>query len=183
MNQTSYYYLNGSLKMGPFTLEALKQVPIQPSTLVWYKALPDWVEARTLPELQGWFVATANQQSFVRPGQSGNYTHTGNSYTTGGNPYAYSPYLLPPMPESNLIWAILTTLFCCMPLGIVSIVYASKVSSLYALGDYEGARKASQKAQKWATWSALVIFVAGILALFLYFLIVVVILGVINATN
>ena len=28
---------------------------------------------------------------------------------------------------NNLVWAILTTLFCCLPLGIVSIVHAAKV--------------------------------------------------------
>ncbi|WP_010343070.1 CD225/dispanin family protein, partial [Xanthomonas sacchari] len=28
-----------------------------------------------------------------------------------------------PQVSNNLVWAILTTLFCCLPLGIVSIVY------------------------------------------------------------
>jgi hypothetical protein len=26
---------------------------------------------------------------------------------------------------NHLVWAILATLFCCLPLGIVSIVYAA----------------------------------------------------------
>ena len=25
---------------------------------------------------------------------------------------------------NHMVWAILTTLFCCLPLGVVSIVYA-----------------------------------------------------------
>ena len=60
---------------------------------------------------------------------------------------------LPP-PDSYLVWAILTTVCCCLPLGIVSIVYASKVNSLYQVGDYQGALYNSMQAKKWAIWSA-----------------------------
>ena len=31
----------------------------------------------------------------------------------------------PLKPDNNLVWAILCTLLCCLPFGIVSIVYAS----------------------------------------------------------
>ena len=61
----------------------------------------------------------------------------------------------PPMPSSNMVWAILTTLFCCLPFGIVSIVYAAKVSGLYAAGQYNLALDASKKAGQWAMWSAI----------------------------
>ncbi len=59
-----------------------------------------------------------------------------------------------PVVSNNLVWAILTTLFCCLPLGIVSIVHAAKVNSLLAAGDVTGAREAADKAKKWAIWSA-----------------------------
>lgn len=59
-------------------------------------------------------------------------------------------------PDSYLVWAILTTLFCCVPLGIVSIVKASQVSGLWAQGRYPEAQQASQDAKKWAIWSAVV---------------------------
>jgi len=57
---------------------------------------------------------------------------------------------------NNLVWAILTTLFCCLPLGIVSIVYASQVDGKRAAGDVAGAREASRKAGLWALWSVLI---------------------------
>ena len=60
-----------------------------------------------------------------------------------------------PVVPNNLVWAILTTLFCCLPLGIVSIVFASKVDGLRAAGDIAGALEASRKAKTWAIWSAL----------------------------
>jgi len=56
---------------------------------------------------------------------------------------------------NNLVWAILTTLFCCLPLGIVSIVYASKVDGLRAAGNVQAAREAARKAGWWAVWAAL----------------------------
>ena len=46
--------------------------------------------------------------------------------------------------------AIFSTLCCCIPLGIVSIVYACKVSTLERVGDIEGAKNASNSARKWA---------------------------------
>ena len=55
---------------------------------------------------------------------------------------------------NNLIWAILSTLFCCLPLGIVSIVYATQVDGLRAAGDLAGARIAADKARFWALISA-----------------------------
>ncbi|MBB5878278.1 MULTISPECIES: CD225/dispanin family protein [Xanthomonas] len=79
----------------------------------------------------------------------------------------------PPAPNAtgvyvpnNLVWAILSTLFCCLPLGIVSIVYASQVDGRRAAGDIAGAREASRKAGLWALWSAL----AGPILIALWFL-------------
>jgi hypothetical protein len=55
---------------------------------------------------------------------------------------------------NHLVWAILTTLFCCLPLGVVSIVYASQVDGRRAAGDLPGAYSASRKAGWWAVASA-----------------------------
>lgn len=46
-------------------------------------------------------------------------------------------------PDNCLVWAILTTVLCCLPFGIVSIVYASKVDSEWALGHYDEAEDAA----------------------------------------
>ena len=60
----------------------------------------------------------------------------------------------PPKPDNQLVWAILTTLLCCLPFGIVSIVYASQVDSKWSVGDQEGAIDASRRARNWAIGSA-----------------------------
>jgi hypothetical protein len=67
-------------------------------------------------------------------------------------------------PNNHLVWAILTTLFCCLPLGIVSIVKSAQVSGLWASGRYAEAQQAADSAKKWAMWSAII----GIVAFVIY---------------
>ena len=61
-----------------------------------------------------------------------------------------------------LVQAILTTIFCCLPLGIVSIVYAAQVNGKVLAGDRAGALESSRNARMWA-WisfgSGLIFFV------------------------
>jgi hypothetical protein len=67
-----------------------------------------------------------------------------------------------PQPNTHLVFAILTTVFCCLPLGIVSIVKASQVNGLWAQGRYAEAQASSDAAKKWAMWSlilGIVVFV------------------------
>lgn len=59
----------------------------------------------------------------------------------------------PAMPESPLTKAILATIFCCWPLGIVAIVKASQITSLYHSGAYAEAVKAAEDANKWIKYS------------------------------
>jgi hypothetical protein len=66
--------------------------------------------------------------------------------------------------------AILTTLFCCLPFGIVAIVYAAQVNSKLAAGDYEGAMQASKSAKTWC-W---VSFGCGLAVVVLYILLFVI---------
>jgi len=70
-------------------------------------------------------------------------------------------------PKNYLLESILTTICCCLPLGIVGIVFASQVNSKYALGDYEGAVQSSKEAKKWMTWA----IIAGVIINFgIYFI-------------
>lgn len=87
-----------------------------------------------------------------------------------GMPGRYGGYGTPmarPNVDSYLVWAILVTLFCFLPTGIVAIVYSSQVSTKLAAGDYPGAVESSNKAKTWSIISAVigVVFLIGILAL------------------
>lgn len=48
-----------------------------------------------------------------------------------------------------LVFSILM-FFCCWPFAIAAVVNAAKVNTLQAQGDYEGARRASEKAKTFA---------------------------------
>jgi hypothetical protein len=43
---------------------------------------------------------------------------------------------------------------CCLPAGVVSIVYAAKVNGLYESGQYAQAQEAAANAKRWAIISA-----------------------------
>jgi hypothetical protein len=65
--------------------------------------------------------------------------------------------------SNNLVWAILATLFCCLPTGIVAIVYAAQVDSKVSVGDIAGARDSARHAAIWS-WVSMglgVVFVLG----------------------
>lgn len=72
----------------------------------------------------------------------------------------------PGSPEipNYLVWSILTTIFCCLPFGIVSIVHAARVDGRRASGDIQGAMEASRKAKTWAIVAAS----AGVVVALLY---------------
>lgn len=76
----------------------------------------------------------------------------------------------PMRPDNYLVWAILCTILCCLPLGIVSIIYSSKVDGLYNSGDYAGAEDASKKAKNYAMWGAII----SVIGVVLYILFIVV---------
>lgn len=66
-----------------------------------------------------------------------------------------------PKPSNFMVWAILSTIFCSIPFGIVSIVYASKVDNLWYAGKYAEAQNAASKARTWF-WVAFVFGLLGI---------------------
>ena len=62
---------------------------------------------------------------------------------------------------NHLVWTILATIFCCLPAGIVSIVYAAQVNSLVAAGNFARAWQASRNAKTWA-WVSVALVVLQI---------------------
>ena len=67
-------------------------------------------------------------------------------------------------PDNYLVFAILATIFCCWPLGIPAIVFATQVNTKFTQGDIAGAEDASKKAKMWS----LIALGAGIAAIVLY---------------
>lgn len=77
----------------------------------------------------------------------------------------------PAKPSSNMVLAILTTLFCCLPTGIYAIILSSKVDNLYIAGEYDEAVRVAGESKKWSivgiilsviAWIIYVVFFGGL---------------------
>ena len=146
-----YYYINAKgQQLGPFSLDELSNQPITRQTYVWREGLSSWVHAEQLPDLASFFINVPPAY-----GQTGSYSFYGNSPT----PPAYRP-------PSYLWLAILSTIFCCLPFGIVSIVYACKVDSNWVAGNYAEAARNSNKAKNWGIAAV----ITSLIFSFIYFL-------------
>lgn len=134
-----YYMHIGGQQVGPYEENELPSHGLTASTMVWREGMPDWVAASQVPELSHLLPPSQQPPSYQpQPGYGPQ------------QPYGARP----PMPDTYLVWAVLVTVFCCLPFGIVSIVKASQVSTLYYQGNYAEARAASRAARNWAIASA-----------------------------
>lgn len=59
-------------------------------------------------------------------------------------------------PQTHLTWAILSAILFVLPLGAVSIYYATRVNRRWQAGDVPGAHQASERARKWALASTVI---------------------------
>lgn len=77
----------------------------------------------------------------------------------------HTKYSAADKPKSYLILAIIVTLFCCLPFGIVSITFASQVEKKFKAGDITGAQIASR--------NSLVFSIIGMVSAFIFWIIIV----------
>ncbi len=148
----------GSERVGPMSLGELCNLPLMPTTPVWHPGMTNWADAVTLPEL-------ADRFGMMPPQPQAPAYGCAPAQQPYGAP-VQQPYgggYMPPMPNNYLAWSIIVTLLCCLPFGIVAIVYSSKVSSAYNQGDYDGALKASNTAKNWCIGSAVAGLVWGLI--------------------
>ena len=148
-----YWINHNGVQSGPVDLDALKEMKLTSKAHVWHEGLSDWVNITQVPELQGLYTVV-DEQSTVATGQPYQPAQT----TSAAQPVQQPQYAnqqpvqnaaAEPCPPTNLVWAIITTLLCCLPAGIVGIFYAIKVQNKYREGDIEGAKRASETGAWW----------------------------------
>ena len=113
------------------------------------------------------------QDPYAQYQDAQNYgTGSQNTYTSD---YQNSQYQTPPVyqssyqPEKPINWvpylvlSIVTTLCCCLPFGIVGIVYATKINSAMNAGNYEEAQRSARTAKIWIIVAAVVGVIANII--------------------
>jgi hypothetical protein len=82
---------------------------------------------------------------------------------------------------NNLVLAIIS-LFCCLPLGIVAVIFAAQVNGKVAAGDTTGALDAAKKA-KMFSYIAIGLGLAGTICYVLFWVIMGVGMGLSNTNN
>jgi len=145
----NYYINRNGEQSGPFSLQEIQQQlaegRIATTDLAWAEGMPQWVTVADILKPAG---SPAPQPAPVR------LTKESTPSSAPFNPVAGVK------PPNYLVHAILSTLCCCLPFGIVAIVFAAQVDSKYAAGDYAGSEEASKKAKMWF----LVALISGLVA-------------------
>ena len=72
--------------------------------------------------------------------QNGNYQNAPSYQQNQGDTVNWVPYL---------VVSIISTICCCIPLGIVAIVFSAKINSAATSGNIEEAKKAAKTAKIW----------------------------------
>lgn len=172
-----YYIIENESPVGPFELSELVARGLRPTDLVWAEGMADWATAESVEEvrmaLYGPKAAenapaapTAQAQAGVCPPPAPRVAQPASDYQQPQQaPYQpqqqYQQPILPP--DNYLVWAIVVTVLCCVPFGIVAIVKAASVNTLWNSGNYEQAYQASANAKKWTIIAAICGAVVGLL--------------------
>ena len=166
-----YWIIVNGLPQGPFTSGQLKERSDFTADLpVWRDGLPEWTTVGQLDELNCYLPSASEPKEDV-PEPPRAPAEPPRQPMFGGLPGMAqgAQWVRPVMaqeingvkkPENYMVWNILATICCCLPLGIVGIVFSSMVNQKWMRGDVEGAQKASER----AAWCLMVGIVLGLVA-------------------
>lgn len=159
-----YFYLNSNNEQsGPVSPTDFNRYGITETTMIWKQGMSNWMRAGQIPELSQYFRPTP-PQPVGGNNCGGNSNRNGGSINIGTNNFSGNyGGVRPTKPDNNMVWAVLTTLLCCLPAGVYSIIQASKVNGLYNSGQYNEAQQMADDAKKWAIISAVLGFIAFVI--------------------
>ena len=158
-----YYYLdNNGTQQGPVDKNLLRSLGVTADTMVWKKGMEQWVKASLVPELRPILISEpvdtppTPPRASQRPAtyETGSYNKDENSSGGTNAASAYSAgtanQTKQAKPNNNLIFAIVTTVLCCLPLGGLAIYYAIQSDSAYNAGDLQAAEANGKSARNWS---------------------------------
>jgi hypothetical protein len=127
-----WVYINGKQR-GPYTLDQLTKMDINPDTPVWHEGMTEWLPASEVPLVYAvLFSPEVNSEDEV-PSQEG--------------PASLKEWLVrrPAVAKSYIGWSVALTICCCgSPLSLAALVGSIVTIVRNNAGNERGARKASQ---------------------------------------
>ena len=174
-----YFYRQGNQNVGPLSVQEILASGIDIyTTYVWAEGMETWKLAKDV----------ADFHISAQPTPPPNPPQNQNPYPSQNNGAANQGYLnADPIgnsdlnntqrqtntqqnrnqrPQNYLILSVVCTLLCCMPLGVVGIIKASKVNKLYDEGKIAEANQNAEEAKKFATIGIVVGFIVQVIAFF-----------------
>lgn len=147
-NNASYFIARDGQQFGPYVVQELQRYlaegRIFQSDLAWTQGMQSW---SPVSQVLG---NASSSVALPRPAPPARTQYqTLRDYPHSNPSHPQRSHTVIVKPQNFMTSAILATLFCCIPFGIVSIVYASQVDSKFSAGDYDGAQEASSKAKNW----------------------------------
>ena len=149
--EKKYWIIVDGKPQGPFSADDLKlRRDFTAELPIWTTGMADWTtvgQVEELRELVGESVELSESSEQSEQSERGGWVAEAAAEQQGE-----------PMPSSYLGWNIAMTLCCCLPFGIAGIFFSSMVSQKWYRGDYEGAKKASER----AAWCLILSIVLGL---------------------
>lgn len=141
----------------------------------WHSGLERWLTVGEIPELAALLGTSARQSApecdveqvdavevdvDVNPQpQASAASSSSSSWGATGAPRRMQAVDAEERPASHLVWNILATVCCCLPLGVIGIIFSAKVNSAWLSGDIDAAKAASEK----AAWCFILSFTLGLM--------------------
>ncbi len=160
-----YFAIIEGEQCGPYTLEELPEAGVTPDTYVWRKGMDDWAQASEVADICRFFrnhlhdrmhpsptlptVADTDLDEDNQPPLPPRIAYYVQKHGLEVRqwPEPEPDYSIPP--QSLVIPAILTLLFCCLPLGIVALYYALKARRLWRENKSKESYAATRSARIW----------------------------------
>jgi len=167
-----WYYSNEGQRSGPVTTEEIRSLivrgVINPSTLLWNQNMANWAPLPQVAEFAPPPAAPTPSASVAPPPPAVSTPAPAPATIppSPAAPVATGAGVPPGAPNAGglLAFAIVTTVFCCLPLGIPAIVFAAQINAKVAAGDMAGAWDSARKAKLFA-WIAVA---CGLLGMVIY---------------
>lgn len=132
------YIVKDDVRLGPFTLEEVKRQGISADTLVWFKGMPDWKEARAIPELAGAYIPDIPPTAEVDEDDAVEETGIDSAPEPPAETYAPQPqrYAYAPLPDEGKAKKSKAGIIAIISLLVVMLILCIMVLTKPSKADY-----------------------------------------------